>query len=249
MRDPVVAIIPARYASTRFPGKPLVALAGVPMIVRVARRAQLAGRVDRVLIATDDARIAAVAAEAGFQAVMTAASCPSGTDRVAEAARSDSYARAAALIVNVQGDEPLIDPADIDVLIAETLASGAELGTLARPLEHRFDDPNVVKVVVGSSDHRALYFSRAAIPHGDGPRLQHIGLYAYRPEALQRLSTLAPTPLERVERLEQLRALEHGLRIHVAMARSRAPAVAIDTPEDVERVLALIGDEGAGPPS
>lgn len=234
----IVAIVPARFSSTRFPGKPLVDLAGVPMVVRVAQQAQKARRVDRVRVATDDVRIRDVVTQAGFEAVMTPESCASGTDRVAFAARDlDDVA----LIVNVQGDEPLVDPADIDALIEETSAASAEIGTLARPLDPaRFADPSAVKVV-RDLHGQALYFSRSPMPH-DAPELAllHLGLYAYQPSTLRAVAQLPPTVLERAERLEQLRWLEHGFNIHVAMARSTAPSYAIDTPEDVQRVLEVL---------
>lgn len=230
------AIIPARFASSRFPGKPLIDLAGVPMIVRVAERVALCEYVSRVVIATDDKRIEDTAKMAGFEVVMTDPELPSGSDRVAAAAKMIG---ATGLIVNVQGDEPLIDPRDIDVLIEETLASPHGMGTLARPLLDRFDDPNVVKVV-RAQDGRALYFSRAPIPYGSKAPLQHVGLYSYRFAVLEELTRLPPSALEKQERLEQLRALEHGIAIHVAMARSDAPSIAIDTPDDVPRVLAAL---------
>lgn len=237
MTGPAVAVIPARYGSTRFPGKPLIDLCGVPMVVRVAQRAAQASSIRAVIVATDDPRIAAAVDEAGFTAVTTPADCPSGTDRVASAIQVAKLE--AELIVNVQGDEPLIDPADIDAVVEETAASSASMGTLARPFDdpRRFDDPNCVKVVI-RADGRALYFSRAPIPHGGGePRLQHVGLYAYTPSVLNQLTSAPPAPLEESERLEQLRALHMGIDIHVAMARSATPSIAVDTPEDVQRVV------------
>ncbi len=211
----VVAVIPARFGSTRFPGKPLVELDGQPMIVRVARRVAACDRFARVLVATDDDRIEAAVAAAGIDCVRTPSDCASGTDRVA-------------------------------ALIDETLAAGTDMGTLARPLDPaRLHDPNVVKAVV-SHRGRALYFSRAAVPHGADahgagadvvPPLQHVGLYAYLPPVLEALAAAPPSPLERAERLEQLRALELGLTMHVALARSTAPTIAVDVPEDVERVV------------
>lgn len=251
-----MAVIPARFASTRLPGKPLIDLAGQPMIVRVGQRAQAARRVDRVVIATDDARIAEVARGAGFEVAMTPSDCPSGSDRVAAAVVGLSGPEPA-LVVNVQGDEPLIDPADIDALVDASLADPEAIGTLARPLlePRRFADPNVVKVVRGVSG-RALYFSRAPIPHGhaDGARapegagpLQHVGLYAYSPALLARFTGLDPSPLERQERLEQLRALENGVPIRVTMCVSERPSLGVDTPEDVEAVVRALGSEGSSP--
>jgi 3-deoxy-manno-octulosonate cytidylyltransferase (CMP-KDO synthetase) len=234
----IVAIIPARWASSRFPGKPLVDLLGTPMIVRVADRLARSKLATRVAIATDDERIRDRVKAAGFEVVMTPEGCASGTDRVAAAVEILGLG-GAALVVNVQGDEPLIDPSDIDALISATLSSGCEMGTLARPLHdrERFLDPNVVKVVRGE-DGRAIYFSRA--PIAPEVALQHIGLYAYKPDALHELVRVGPSALEKSERLEQLRALEHGLAIHVALAKSASPSIAIDTPEDVARVLAVL---------
>lgn len=241
----VVAVIPARFGSTRFPGKPLVELDGQPMVVRVARRVAACDRFARVLVATDDDRIEAAVAAAGIDCVRTPSDCASGTDRVAVAVRAAGLGDAR-LVVNVQGDEPLIDPEDLAALIDETLAAGTDMGTLARPLDPaRLHDPNVVKAVV-SHRGRALYFSRAAVPHGADahgagadvvPPLQHVGLYAYLPPVLEALAAAPPSPLERAERLEQLRALELGLTMHVALARSTAPTIAVDVPEDVERVV------------
>lgn len=236
---PAVAVIPARYASERFPGKPLADIAGVPMIVRVCRQAAQA-RVAAVYVATDDERIAHVVREAGFAAVMTSPACASGSDRVAEVVQG--LAEPVGVVVNVQGDEPLVDPRDIDALIEATRADPEAIGTLARPLSEleRFHSPHVVKVVRAPSG-RALYFSRAPIPHGlDGlPRgaLQHVGLYAYHPSVLARFTALAASPLETRERLEQLRALENGIPIHVTMCVSERPSIGVDVPADIEAVL------------
>jgi 3-deoxy-manno-octulosonate cytidylyltransferase (CMP-KDO synthetase) len=247
---PTVAVIPARYGSTRFPGKPLVDLAGVPMIVRVAQRASAARLVDMVLVATDDHRIERAVVQAGFRAVMTPSDCASGTDRV-YLALERAGVRDVSLVVNVQGDEPLIDPTDIDVLVACTLESGCGMGTLARPItdEAVYRDPHVVKVVVNRAN-RALYFSRAPIPSGAdfkkkspmGP-LQHVGIYAYRPDVLREMASLPRSDLEGQESLEQLRALENGIPMLVAGCVSLTPSIAIDRPEDVDRVLRLLTND------
>lgn len=207
------------------------------MIVWVARAAAAASRVDRVLVATDDTRIADVVRDAGFEAVMTDPAVPSGSDRVAAAV--DSLDVQPSLIVNVQGDEPLLDPVDLDALIEAT--GDDAIGTLARPLvdPDRIADPNVVKVVRAESG-RALYFSRAPIPHGASSYLQHVGLYAYPPAVLKRFVSLAPSPLEKSERLEQLRAMEHGIPIHVTLCLSSRPSIGVDTPADLERVEAVL---------
>ena len=238
-RSTVVAAIPARYASTRLPAKPLHPIAGKPMIEHVYRRAAAARGLQRVVVLTDDERIATAVRGFGGEVEMTPADCSSGTDRIAWAARGwDAEA-----VINVQGDEPLIDPQGISELAAHlerhpedpivTLAADAEPGDL--------DNPNAVKVVLDLQGY-ALYFSRAAIPYprnpGRAPVRKHLGIYGYRKEALLRLASLAPTPLEQSESLEQLRALENGLRIRVLPARSTSYGV--DTLADValvERVL------------
>ena len=238
----VVGLIPARYASKRFPGKALVNLLGKPLLQHVVERASQARTLSEVIVATDDARIADSVRGFGGKVQMTAATHPSGTDRIAEVARD----LACELVVNIQGDEPLIDPADIDAATAPLLADPTiAMGTLACPLPlEQAADPNAVKVVVGA-DGFALYFSRAAIPylrdgHGGGvsPYLLHIGLYVYRREVLLRLASLPPMPLEERERLEQLRALEHGIRIRVV--RTDKPSLGVDTPEDLERVRRML---------
>lgn len=237
----VVAILPARFASTRFPGKPLVDIAGKPMIQHVYERTSLTASVDRVIVATDDQRIFDAVEAFGGEAQMTRDDHPSGTDRLAEvAARID-----ADLIVNVQGDEPLIDPEMIDAAIAPLLEDPAiVMGTLKTRLDDsgEYANPNVVKVVT-DRDGFALYFSRAAIPHGRDLAagsvpdrvFKHIGLYVYRRDFLLRYPSLPETPLEQLEKLEQLRALEHGYRIRVV--ETDRQSIGVDTPEDVDKVL------------
>lgn len=233
-------VVPARFHSTRFPGKPLADLDGRPLIEHVYRRASEAPGVDRVIVATDDDRIRAAVAAFGGVAVMTRADHHSGTDRLAEVAAS----LACDLVVNVQGDEPLVEPG----MIAEALAPFAgdpdlPMATLRRRLDDlaEFLDPNVVKVVVDCSGD-ALYFSRAPVPHPraaagsavPAPAYKHVGLYAYRREFLLTLASLAPTPLERAESLEQLRALEHGFRIKTV--ETAYDSIGVDTPQDLDRV-------------
>ncbi len=240
----VAAIIPARYASTRFPGKPLVKISGVTMIERVYRQAEQASLIDTVLVATDDERIAAAVESFGGQCLMTRCDHVSGTDRLAEVA---GRCPEIGVIVNVQGDEPLIDPAAIDAAVQPLLADPAlEMSTLARPLcrELEVERPEQVKVVCDRAGF-ALYFSRAAIPYfRERPEfarrryLGHIGLYVYRRPCLLRLASLAPTELEQAESLEQLRALEHGIRIRVIETEYRS--LAIDVPEDVPVVEAAL---------
>lgn len=245
-------VIPARYASTRLPGKPLLDIAGLPMVVHVARRARASGAA-LVLVATDHAEIAAAVEKHGFEAVRTDPDHPSGTDRIAEVAAQRGWP-AERIVVNVQGDEPLIEPPLI-AAVAETLAAAADasIATACCPLSdaREFRNPNVVKVVLDNIG-RALYFSRAPIPfprdavraHDDAlpaglPAYRHIGLYAYRCGFLDAYTHLAPCALESFEALEQLRALWHGHRI-VARIVDRAPAAGIDTPADLERVRAYL---------
>lgn len=200
------------------------------MIVRVARQVEAAERVTRVLVATDDDRIRNACATAGVDCVMTPKDCPSGTDRVAAAYRAlgESYDH----VINVQGDEPLIDPADVDVLAALAHRHPEAVATLARPLEDHAESAHVVKVVV-AEDGRALYFSRAPLAGA----LAHVGIYGFAPALLERFTKLPPSPLEQAERLEQLRALENDIPIRAARCVSTAPSIGVDTPEDVTAVL------------
>ena len=226
-------MIPARHGSSRFPGKPLVDIEGVSMIVRVARQVVGADHIDKVVVATDDDRIVQVCEESGVQAVKTAALCASGTDRIAGAYRT--LGERFNCIINIQGDEPLIDPRDVDALAECAYAHPEAIATLARPFtdpDRQLTDPHVVKVVA-AQDGRAIYFSRAALAGA----MQHVGAYAFTPELLEAFSSLAASPLERAERLEQLRALEQGIRIQVALCVSKDPTIGVDTPEDVEAVL------------
>jgi len=237
----VVAVIPARWASTRFPGKPMAELAGDPMIVHVVRRASEAMTVDHVIVATDDERIATVAEGAGAEAVMTG-ECPSGTDRVAAAIADRGQWE---IVVNVQGDEPLLAGDNIDVLVRGLMADEeVRMSTLCRPLEaERAEDPNAVKVVRDARG-RALYFSRSPIPYPLHREmawkmwLLHLGIYGFRRDALAEFVALPPSELEQAEGLEQLRALENGIPILVLDAPH--PAFGVDTPEDLERVEKII---------
>ncbi len=235
----VVVGIPARYGSTRFPGKPLALLAGRPLIAHVIERAR-ATDVGPVFVATDDARIAEAARAAGAEARMTASHHASGTERLAEACAGMD----ADVIVNVQGDEPLIDPAAIRAVL-EPFADDPALpmATLAHPIRDEFDlqDANVVKVVCDGRG-RALYFSRAPIPflrdESAIAPLQHVGLYAYRRDFLLQYPALEPAPLERAEHLEQLRALHHGYEIAVRVGEFHC--IGVDTPEDLRRAERLL---------
>lgn len=245
----VVVLIPARYASTRLPGKALAEIAGKPMISHVWRRAREARGVDRVLVATDDPRVAAAVEAEGGEAVMTRADHASGTDRIAEVA----HHLPAEIVVNLQGDLPLLDPglveSAVDALRGRPGADGAVpvMATLATPLAPgEREREQVVKVVLDRFGD-ALYFSRLPIPWGEGGGgLRHVGLYAYRRAFLLELAGLPPTPLERRERLEQLRVLENGRRIRVAVVETRESMIEVDTPEDLERVRAMVAKRPPG---
>ena len=251
--EPFSVLIPARLASTRLPDKPLADLAGRPMVVRVAERAARSGAT-RVVVAADDARIVQACAAHGVDALLTRRDHASGSDRLAEACERLGL-DGQAIVVNVQGDEPLIDPALV-ARCAALLAARRDcaVATAAHPITEaaEYADPNVVKLV-RDAEGRALYFSRAAIPcWRDAPvpgalpdpaPLRHIGLYAYRAAFLRRFPTLAPSPLERLESLEQLRVLWHGERIAVHVSDA-APGPGVDTPQDLERVRAIIASPG-----
>jgi 3-deoxy-manno-octulosonate cytidylyltransferase (CMP-KDO synthetase) len=236
-----VGIIPARHASSRFPGKPLVPIAGLPMLQRVYEGARRAKRLREVLVATDDARIAEACRGFGARALLTRPDHPTGTDRLAEASRG----LADGIVVNIQGDEPLIEGFVIDAVVAALEETPeAEMATAVHRAEPAdLADPNRVKAVL---DRRgfALYFSRAPIPHrrdeaAAAPLWQHVGLYAYRREFLQRYVALPPSPLEQAEALEQLRALEHGHRIRAAVVEGWR-SVPVDVPGDVAKVEAIL---------
>ena len=239
----VIVVIPARYGSVRLPGKPLISLAGKPMIQRVVERARLAKRADRVIVATDDERIMKAVEAFGGEARMTRTEHRTGTERVAEvAAREDGD-----VFVNVQGDEPLLDPHAIDIAVDSLLEDPqASVSTVATPIKTPGDimDPNVVKVVL-DFDGNAIYFSRAPIPwvRDTGSKIQvrhlkHLGLYVFQREALLEYPTLPQGELERIEQLEQLRWLENGWKIRVAEVEH--DAVSVDMPEDVARVEKLL---------
>ncbi|HQZ18573.1 MAG TPA: 3-deoxy-manno-octulosonate cytidylyltransferase [Vicinamibacteria bacterium] len=252
----VAAIIPARFASTRLPGKPLSLIHGWPMVRHVYERTRRAKTVDEVVVATDDERVMNAVAAFGGRALMTSPTCPTGTDRLAEVSKRFG----ADIYVNVQGDEPMIDPGLIDAAVnALTADPDAAISTLSLPLR-RLDEmmsDAVVKVVTDKRNH-ALYFSRSPIPHvrttertleaaaraaiAAGVARKHVGLYVFRREALATFASLPPSPLEALEQLEQLRALHHGLTIRVEPVEGEG-TVAVDTPEDLERVRALISHD------
>lgn len=244
-------VIPARYASTRLPGKPLLDIAGKPMVVHVADKAKQSGA-SKIVVATDDARIEAVVQAYGYSAVLTRQDHVSGTDRIAEVAIREAWSDDA-IVVNVQGDEPLIDPALI-VEVAETLANNKEavMATACHALHSKADflNPNIVKVVLDKNGN-ALYFSRAPIPYPrdafatnadvpkDMPIYRHIGLYAYRTKFLKQYSQIPAAAIEQFESLEQLRVLYQGYKIAVAISE-RAPAAGVDTEADLAYVRSLL---------
>ena len=235
-------VIPARMQATRLPGKPLADIAGTPMIVHVWRRAVAANAGD-VIVATDSGEIAAAVTAAGGKAIMTCADHASGSDRVFEAVTKADPERRAGVIVNLQGDLPTLDPDLVTRCVAPLADPTVDIATLTAVISDPEErtNPNVVKVVgtpVAEDRLRALYFTRATAPSGDGPLYHHIGIYAYRRASLERFISLPPSPLEKREKLEQLRALEAGMRIDVAIVDT--VPLGVDTPADLERARRLI---------
>lgn len=246
-KNRALVLIPARMAATRLPGKPLLDIAGLPMIVHVLRRAESA-HIGRVVVATDAPEIAGAVTAHGGEAIMTRADHPSGSDRIFEALEALDGAGQIDTIINVQGDLPTIAPDDIRAVLAPLDDAGVDIATLAAVIrkDEEHTNPNVVKVVgspVSATRLRALYFTRATAPYGDGPRYHHIGLYAYRRQALARFVALPPSPLEKREKLEQLRALEAGMRIDVTVVDT--VPLGVDTPHDLETARQML----AGRPS
>jgi 3-deoxy-manno-octulosonate cytidylyltransferase (CMP-KDO synthetase) len=238
-----IVLIPARLRSQRLPDKPLAEIGGVPMIVQVWRRACEA-EVGPVVVACAEPAIAAAIEAHGGKAALTDPELPSGTDRIFQALQQIDPAGRFKRVINLQGDLPTLDPAAIRAVLRPIEVLGTDLGTLATAIEDAEErhDPNVVKPVIAADpDHpdlgRALYFSRATVPSGEGPVYHHIGIYAYRRAALERLAVLPPSPLEQRERLEQLRALENGLSIGVALVDTIP--LGVDTPRDLERARAM----------
>lgn len=236
----ILAVIPARFASTRFPGKPLAMVAGMPMIQRVYQRVADAAACQKVVVATDDERIAEAVQGFGGHVVMTSKACPNGTVRCHEAAeRLEADGESFDAVLNVQGDEPFVHPDQIEQLAELLRKPDAAVVTLAKsmPADPEIHSPHRVKVVRNMKG-RAMMFSRSPLPSGDGPWLQHVGLYGFTRMALEALVQLSPTPLEQRERLEQLRWLDHGWRIDVGTTPHLTPAV--DTPEDLLAIEAMI---------
>jgi 3-deoxy-manno-octulosonate cytidylyltransferase (CMP-KDO synthetase) len=243
VEQPTIVLIPARLRSQRLPDKPLADIGGVPMIVQVWRRACEA-EVGPVVVACAEPEIAAAVVAHGGRAALTDPELPSGTDRIFQALRQIDPQGRFGRVINLQGDLPTLDPAAIRAVLTPIEQLGTDLGTLATAIEDPQEryDPNVVKPVIAiDPDHpglgRALYFSRATVPSGEGPVYHHIGIYAYRRAALERLAVLPPSPLEQRERLEQLRALENGLTIGVALVDTIP--LGVDTPRDLERARAM----------
>jgi 3-deoxy-manno-octulosonate cytidylyltransferase (CMP-KDO synthetase) len=236
-------VIPARMASTRLPGKPLADIGGVPMIVHVWRRASEAA-LGPVIVACAETEIVTAVEAAGGKAVLTKPDHPSGSDRIFEAVMQADPSRQHDIVVNVQGDLPLIEPAAIRAALAPLNEDAVDIATLAAPIvnSEELGNPSVVKIAAGFAPGvgvaRALYFSRLPIPHGGGTHYHHIGLYAYRRAALERFITLPPSPLEKRESLEQLRALEAGMRIDVALVDT--VPFGVDTPADLARARELM---------
>jgi 3-deoxy-manno-octulosonate cytidylyltransferase (CMP-KDO synthetase) len=237
-----LVLIPARMAATRLPGKPLLDIAGLPMIVHVLRRAE-AAQIGRVAVATDTPEIAAVVTAHGFEAVMTRVDHPSGSDRIHEALGKLDPSGEAEIVVNLQGDFPTISPDNIRSVLGPLADPAVDIATLAAEIHTDEENtaPSVVKAIgspISAGRLRALYFTRATAPWGDGPRYHHIGLYAYRRKALERFVSLPPSALERQEKLEQLRALEAGMRIDVTIVD--AVPRGVDTPADLETTRQLL---------
>src|SRR5690242_7404750 len=238
----VVILIPARMAASRLPGKPLADIGGVPMIVHVLRPAQQAA-IGPVVVATDSEAIAAAVAKAAGRAALTRADHASGSDRIFEALQQIDADRSAQIILNVQGDLPTLEPTAIAAAVTPLRDPTVDIATIAAEVrsDEERSDPNVVKVVctpVAPRRLRALYFTRATAPAGEGPLYHHIGLYAFRRAALGKFVKLPPSPLERREKLEQLRALEAGMRIDVALVD--AVPLGVDTPADLEKARAML---------
>jgi 3-deoxy-manno-octulosonate cytidylyltransferase (CMP-KDO synthetase) len=236
-------LIPARMASTRLSGKPLADIAGAPMIVHVLRRAEEAN-IGRAVVATDATEIADAVRAHGGEAVLTRTDHPSGSDRIFEALQRLDPDRKIETVVNLQGDLPTLPPQDVRAVVAPLADAAVDIATLAAEIREadEHSNPHVVKAIGSPLSHdrlRALYFTRATAPHGEGPRYHHIGIYAYRRAALARFVSLPPSPLEMREKLEQLRALEAGMRIDVTVVNS--VPLGVDTPADLETARRVLG--------
>ena len=240
----ILGIIPARYSSTRFPGKPLADICGKPMILRVYERAEMSKSLSGVIVATDDVRIFDCVKRSGGLAVMTDSDLPNGTARCEQALRLFDKSREFDAVINIQGDEPLLDPLMIDE-VAEMLRDNY-CATLCREIHDDIINPNNVKVVMSQKGY-ALYFSRSVIPYNrTGANIsvyQHIGIYGYKAEFLREYVSMDDTPLSMAESLEQLKILENGYRIRIKVTKSRNNVTGVDTPEDLEKVRAIISAE------
>ncbi|MBS1763481.1 MAG: 3-deoxy-manno-octulosonate cytidylyltransferase [Bacteroidetes bacterium] len=245
-----IAIIPARYSSTRFPGKPLADIGGQSMLQRVFQQTQKTNSISRIIIATDDSRILNHANDIGAEAMMTSEKHPSGTDRIAEVISKleTSYD----VVVNVQGDEPFINPSQIDELVKMFSDDKVDIGTMVKPLSSKqeYENPNVVKAVLADNGN-VLYFSRSSIPYfrkgydestfSSVAGYKHLGMYAYRSNILKKVATLSPSSLEEAEQLEQLRWLQNGLSIRACI--TQLETIAIDTPDDLQRAIMFFNNQ------
>ena len=236
----IIGVIPARWSSSRFPGKPLANIANRPMIQHVYERAKLSKILTDVIIATDDERIYDAAVKFGAEAVMTPSDLPNGTTRVESAVRDKNNIDA---VINIQGDEPLLDPLMIDE-VAELLKGDEDCATLCREFDdENYNDPNAVKVVISQNNH-AIYFSRSIIPFERNKRIlpvyQHIGIYGYKIDFLKKYIAWPETPLSITESLEQLKILEHDYKIKIAVTKSKSRSIGVDTPEDLEAVRKIL---------
>ncbi len=244
--DETIVLIPARMASTRLPGKPLAEIDGKPMIIHVADRARESG-MGRVVIAVDDSAVYEAVEKAGYEVVMTGRQHQSGSDRIFEALKKVDPDKTAKTVINVQGDLPTLDPATIQASLRPLENPDVDIATLAVEITDDYEKtaPQVVKVVgapIGAYRLRALYFTRATAPWGEGPLYHHIGLYTYRRSALERFVSLPRSFLEEREKLEQLRALEHGMRIDVEIVKT--VPLGVDTPEDLEKARRILEGKG-----
>lgn len=239
-----IIMIPARMASTRLPEKPLADIAGMPMVVHVAKRARESG-VGRVVVATDSGEVADIVRQAGFESVLTSETHQSGSDRIFEALGAIDPQGECETVINLQGDLPTIEPPTIAAVLAPLEDPAVEIATLCVEITDAAErtNPNVVKIIgtsAGERRLRALYFTRATAPWGDGPLYHHVGIYAYRRQALDRFVGLGPSPLEQRERLEQLRALEGGMRIDAEIVH--AVPLGVDTPADLKRARDILSE-------
>lgn len=236
----IVGVIPARYGSSRFPGKPLAEINGKTLIQLTFENAKRCSLLSNLIVATDDQRIQETVSKFGGNTVLTSENCATGTDRIAEVLDHNNALKTSDIIVNIQGDEPCLEPEVMESVVKELILDPSiQMATAASKIHSREDlrNPHIVKCVV-DLNHHAIYFSRSPIPSGDGPSLRHIGIYAYRKDFLKVYTTLPKTPLQLAEDLEQLKVIEHGYKIKVAVVESKS--IGVDTPEDLDEVKKLL---------